>query len=485
MPPLRLIAETFGQDLETGFAAIRSELDVPLTFPPEVLAEAEAVSRRGPTLPTGGVTDTYADRTDLELITIDPPGSTDLDQAFAAEETPSGYRVWYAIADVAAFVAPGGALDAEARRRGVTLYSPDMRASLHPEALNESAGSLLPHTTKPSVLWQIDLDHDGQQIDAHAHRAMVRSRARLSYREAQDQIEAGTDNRSLRLLRTIGELRVAIEADRGAISLQLPAQEIRRLPSGDYELFYDRSMPVESWNAQISLLTGMAAGAIMVDAGHGLLRTLPPLDDETVAQVRRAARALDIEWSRDESYPDRMRRLDPNIGPEAALLTRAARSFRGAGYAAFLDGETPDQPLHGAIAAIYAHVTAPLRRVCDRFANEIILAHCAGRPAPEWALAALDDLPATMQGSRQRDRALERATVDFVEAVALRGRVGDTFDGVVLSHRRRGANIQLRDPAVLAGISEKPDLGAALRVRLDAVDPDARRVEFAIEGNAE
>lgn len=479
MPPLRLVADTFGAELKAGFDRIRRELQVPDGFADDVLAEAADVARRGPLAPPGSA-DEFADRTDLELLTIDPPGSTDLDQAFAAETTDRGYRVWYAIADVAAFVAPGGALDTEARTRGVTLYSPDMRASLHPEALNEAAGSLLPDTVKPAVLWQIDLDAEGNQIDAHAQRAMVRSRQRLSYRQAQDRIDGDDDNVSLRLLKTIGELRLALEAERGAISLQLPAQEITQLPNGDYELHYDVSLPVESWNAQISLLTGMAAGAIMVEAGHGLLRTLPPLDDRTVAEVRRAARALEIEWPDGESYPDRMRRLDPSIGREAALLTRAARSFRGAGYEAFTDGRIPEQPLHGAIAAIYAHVTAPLRRVCDRFANEIILAQCADRATPAWALEGLEELPQIMGQSRQRDRALERATVDFVEAVALRSRVGETFSGVVLSHRRRGANVQLRDPAVLAGIADKPEIGSDIRLLLESVDTDARRLEFSI-----
>jgi len=421
------------------------------------------------------------DRTDLALLTIDPPGSTDLDQAFAAEATDQGYRVWYAIADVASFVHPGDPVDTEARARGVTLYSPDMRASLHPDSLNESAGSLLPDTTKPAVLWQIDLDREGRQTQAHARRAMVRSRQRLSYRQAQDLIDGGTDDPSLQLLKVIGELRIAIEAERGAISLQLPAQEITQLTNGDYELKYDSSLPVEAWNAQISLLTGMAAGAIMVEAGHGLLRTLPPLNEGTVAQVRRAARALDVDWPTGESYPDRMRRLDPNIGTEAALLTRAARSFRGAGYEAFTDGVVPEQPRHGAIAAIYSHVTAPLRRVCDRFANEIVLAHCADRDAPEWALEALPELPGIMGTSRQRDRSLERATVDFVEAVALRPRVGERFDGVVLSHRRKGANVQVRDPAVLAPIAEKPDIGEPVRLTLVDVDTHARKVNFRLD----
>ena len=103
---------------EQAFGRIRGELDVPERFPEVVLAEAEA-ARVDP-----------SDRRDarsLPLVAIDPPGSTDLDQAFSAERRADGFRVHYAIADVGAFVEPGGAVDTEARRRGTTLYSPDTR----------------------------------------------------------------------------------------------------------------------------------------------------------------------------------------------------------------------------------------------------------------------------------------------------------------------------------------------------------------------
>lgn len=479
MPPLRLIAEHFEAELKAGFVQIRADLKVPTRFDEQVLAEASDAVKAGPRDPTGSPYDPV-DRTELDLVTIDPPTSTDLDQAFTAQRTRAGYRVFYAIADVGAFVMPGSALDMYAREQGVTLYSPDSRASLHPVIINEDAASLLPGTTKPALVWQIDLDRDGHQTSANLSRATVRSRHKLSYRQAQHHIDNGTGGQALELLREIGILREQIEAERGAISLQLPAQEITRLPNGDYELHYDQSLPVEGWNAQISLMTGMAAGQIMIEAGQGLLRTLPPLHDGTISQVRRAAKALEIDWPHGESYPDRVRRLDPNVAREAALLVRAARSFRGAGYQAFSNGEIPDQPLHGAINAIYAHVTAPLRRVCDRFCNEILLAQCADRPSPAWALEALHELPSIMGQARQRDSALERATVDFVEAVALRSRIGETFDGVVLSHRRNGANVQLREPAVLAGISEQPEVGSVVKLQLAGVDIDARRVDFEV-----
>src|ERR687886_170380 len=140
--------------LEQRFAAIRERLHVPDAFPPDVLAAAEQAARP-PRLPA-------VDRTDVEFVTVDPPGSTDLDQALHVARDSDGFTVHYAIADVPAFVEPGGAVDAEARRRGQTLYAPDRRTPLHPPVLSEGAASLLEGQVRPAFVWRFDLDADGE-----------------------------------------------------------------------------------------------------------------------------------------------------------------------------------------------------------------------------------------------------------------------------------------------------------------------------------
>jgi exoribonuclease R len=102
-------------------------------------------------------------------VTIDPPGSRDLDQAVAIETLPDGWRVFYAIADVAAWVDPGGAIDRTARERTQTYYSPDVRTPLHPPVLGEGAASLLPDGARPAALWTIDVDATGH--DRHRRAA--------------------------------------------------------------------------------------------------------------------------------------------------------------------------------------------------------------------------------------------------------------------------------------------------------------------------
>jgi exoribonuclease R len=456
-----------------GLAAIREELGVPTEFPDEVLAAAAGL--RPP--PEQG----RVDRRDLPMVTIDPSGSTDLDQALAIEDVAGGgHVVWYAIADVAAFVAPADPIDLESRRRGVTLYSPDGRAPLHPPALSEGLASLLEGQDRPAVLWRLRLDPDGHLVDATVGRALVRSRAQLSYEEAQRRVDAGDDD-ELGSLEVVGEQRLAIERDRGGVSLPVPDQEAVR--DGErYRLAYRAQLPVERWNAQISLLCGMAAADLMLAGGWGLLRTLPPADEESLAELRRHASALGVAWPAGARYADVIRELDPEDASAAAFLIQATRLFRGADHVPIRPGSAaPDDLLvHAAIAAPYAHVTAPLRRLGDRFATEAVLATTHGREPPAWARDALDEMPALLRSAMARASELDRAVLDHLEALVLSTHVGSRFAAVVVDQRRDAAVVQLREPAVVATVPGAHALGAEVEVEVLAADPVARTVELAV-----
>src|SRR4051794_23271426 len=395
--------------LRAGITRIQEELDVSPEFPADVesAAKAAAAAPRMPDL----------DRTTIPFLTIDPPGSMDLDQALHIERDGDDLVVHYAIADVAAFVTAGDPVDVEANRRGETLYGADSKVPLHPQALSEDAASLLPDQVRPALLWTIRVDPTGEGTDVRVERARVRSTARMAYDEAQRAIDDGSAVESLMLLKQVGELRLAREVARGGVSLPLPEQEVD--VEGDrWRLDFREQLPVEQWNAQISLLTGFAAASLMVYARVGLLRTLPPPDPRDVQRLHRTARALRIEWPAEQLYPDFIRSLDPSLPNHAAMVNACTRLLRGSGYVAF-DGEMPAQPQHSALASEYAHVTAPLRRLGDRYAGEVCLSLCAGTEVPDWVLAALPGLPKTLQTSGQRARAYERAVLDLVEAGVL------------------------------------------------------------------
>ncbi|HEY3670737.1 MAG TPA: RNB domain-containing ribonuclease [Acidimicrobiia bacterium] len=482
--PLRLAASAAA--LADDFARVRADLDVPTSFPAEVDAEAAAVaarSSRARWLPPGAPDAERLDARSLELVTVDPPGSRDLDQAFHAERQGSGFRVHYAIADVAAFVAPGGPLDREAFVRGETLYLPDGRAPLYPDVVGEGAASLLPEVDRPALLWTFELDADARPLATRCERATVHSRAAQSYAGAQAALDRGDASSSLALLRELGELLLDRERERGGVSIAAPGQEVVRDPDGSYSLELEAPLPVETWNAQISLLTGREAARLMGEAGVGLVRTLPPPDDGIVGRLRHTARALGVEWPSGAAYADVVRGLRPDTRARATFLLQALHALRGAGYAV-VTPEAP-APVHAAVGAPYAHVTAPLRRLADRFANEVVLAVAGGYAPPAWAVDALPGLVEVMPRADRHAGAVDRACIDAVETELLAGHLGATFPATVVDRHRRGVVVLLTDIPVLATVAGarpvgEAALGESVTVRLDALDPVARTSTFSL-----
>ena len=463
------------------FAAVRAEFALPTGFPAAVLAEAAEAAARAAT------GDGRVDATDIELVTIDPPGAKDLDQALGITRRGDGFRVHYAIADLGAVVAPCGAIDAEVRKRGQTVYLPDGSVPLHPPVLSEGASSLLPDGPHSAVLWTIDLDAAGERTAVDVRRATVRSRARLDYAGVQADIDAGRPHPAVAALAELGALRRALAVARGAIELELPDQEVAPDGVGGWTTRIRQRPPVENWNAEISLLTGTAAAALMLDAGVGVLRTLPAPEPSAVEQLKRTAATLGITWPDGATAAQVLSGLPHDTGPALALRRAASALLRGAGYAAFDQAAgmaPPADPGHGGIGAPYAHVTAPLRRLVDRFGTEVCLAVAAGAALPEWLTAALPTLPSVMAESDAVAAKVERACVDRTEAALLASRVGAEFAAVVLrasGPENEPGEVFIAEPPVLAKGTGVPRAGEVVRVELVEADPTTGRITFRAE----
>lgn len=458
------------------FGVVRRELEVPGPFPAEVLAAAAEAASSGPADLEGSA---RLDATDVAFVTVDPPGSRDLDQAVALEDRDGGgWLVRYAIADVAAWVEPGGPVDGEARRRTQTYYAPDMRTPLHPPVLGEAAASLLPDGPRPAVLWTIHVAPDGTTGAVDVRRATVRSRAQLTYEQVQADLDAGRAPEVLRPFPALGQALRSDARRRDAIELGLPEQEVVAGPDGRWRIEVRADRAVERWNAEVSLLTGRAAAAIMLEAGTGLLRTLPAPDPATFPRLERAGAALGVPWPAGAHPGAVLSKLDLTDPRHAAFADLAAELLRGAGYTA-LAGPGPTDPGHAGVGAPYAHVTAPLRRLVDRFATEICLAVRAGTTPPAWATEALDELPGVMADGDRRARALDRAAIDATEAFVLADRVGDVFPATVIETGDDHGTVVLADPAVRGRCDGKHlPLGAEVHVRCTEADVSTRTVRF-------
>lgn len=449
------------RSLSEGLAAIRSELQIPATFPAEVLAAAAAAAHRVP--------NAHVDRTDMAFVTLDPASSTDLDQAFSIEASGADLLLHYAIADVAWFVDDGDAVDVEAWRRGETLYLPDGKAGLYPPVLSEGAASLLPNGPRPAVIFTVRVDSEGGVRLDGVERALIRSRAKLAYDSVRDtDLPAG-----------FGELAHRIQAAedrRGAARVDPPEQEVVALPDGGFQLVFQPRLASEDRNAALSLATNLAIADALQSHHTGLFRVMAEPDERAVARLRRSADALGIRWPAATPLTSFERTLDQHDPHQAALMLAIRRAGSGASYAPYRDGVLP---WRAAMAATYVHATAPLRRLADRYVVRATLDIANGRAVSETVNQAFQKLTAVMARADALGGRVDRAVVDLAEAVLLAGKEGTVYAAVATEADDHGAKVQLRDLPVVARVSAPGvEPGEALSIRLTAVDAMHRTITF-------
>ncbi len=449
--------------LGEGLAAIRTQFQLPGDFSAETEAVATAAARKP-------LVD-HVDRTDIPFVTLDPTSSTDLDQAFAIDQSGNDIILRYAIADIGCFVADGDPVDTEAWARGETIYMPDEKVSLYPKVLCEGAASLLPDGDKPAIIFVVRISSDGGAVLDAAERALVRSRAKLGYATVRSEdLPAGFNELSRRI--------VAAEDARGASRVDPPQQEVIKASDGSYELQFRPVSAAEQANAALSLAANLAIADLLYRHQTGLFRVMPEPNDWSIRRLRHSARALGIEWPKAMSLDERQRNLDPNDPKQAAFMLAIRRAGAHASYAPFREGE---RPWHSAMRATYVHATAPLRRLADRFVDEAALAVANGSSVPASAASAFERLPDVMNRSDARAGQVSSAVLELAEAVVLSGCVGEVFEGTITDIDERGARIQLADPAAITRVQVSgAQVGEAVKLRLEEADPDRRLTRFSL-----
>jgi len=218
------------ESLSTGYAAGFAD-----SFPPEVLAAADGLPGQvGAAEFTG-----RRDLTSLPLCTIDGEDARDFDDAVYAEALGTGHRLVVAIADVAHYVRPGSALDAEALRRGTSLYLPDRVLPMLPERLSNDLCSLVPLQTRLCLVADLVIDGEGQTRQAELYPAVMRSAARCTY----DQVASSLAGNAVplpevvvsrfRTMAALADRLSAMRRARGALDFNLPEGQIVLGPNGE------------------------------------------------------------------------------------------------------------------------------------------------------------------------------------------------------------------------------------------------------------
>lgn len=304
----------------------------------------------------------------------------------------------------------------------------------------------------------------------------IRSGAKLAYETANEaDLPDG-----------LAELAVRVEAaerKRGAARIDTPEQELQATDSGRLVLSFRKRHRAEEQNAALSLAANLAVAQLLLEHHTGLFRVMNEPDAEAIARLRLQAAALDVSWPADELLKTLERRLDPNRPNDASLMLAIRRAGHGASYAPYSVGK---KPWHAAVAATYAHATAPLRRLADRYVVEAALALANGHNVPHQVNEAFPELPSVMGRAGGLAGRTEAAVLDLAEVVMLREREGELFDArVIEAGNKDRITAQLAKLPVVVrlnrngGQGEAPKFGDQLRLRLDRIDLAGRRAQFS------
>jgi ribonuclease R len=424
--------------------------NIPHVFPDKVVAEAEAAEHVG--------LEGREDWRDLPIITIDPADAKDHDDAVHAlpDDDPKnegGFVLTVAIADVAAYIRPGSALDREALERGNSVYFPDRVVPMLPERISNDLCSLRPLEDRPALAVRMVIGSDGLKKSHSFHRVMIRSAARLSYQQAQAAIDGRTDEITAPILGSVLEPLYACyrclaraRDERQPLALDLPERKIIL----DAEGMVDQVLVPERLDA------------------HRLIEECMILANVAAAEALEKAKIPFIYRAHDEPSLTKMHALGEVLSSVAmklpkqgalrpTIFNRILKAVEGLEHQTFINEvilRTQAQAEYtsqnyghfGLNLRRYAHFTSPIRRYADLIVHRaLISAHGLGKDGlhPETTHDQLAEIAARISASERRAMAAERETIDRLIAHHLADRIGATFEGQISGVTKSGLFVKL------------------------------------------
>jgi ribonuclease R len=416
-------------------------------------AEAEAAAAKEPTL--GGRTDLR----ELPLVTIDPPDARDHDDAVYAHldddpKNAGGWIAWVAIADVAAYVRPGSALDREARDKGNSVYFPDRVEPMLPEVLSAGLCSLREGETRACLAVRMVFDKTGRKRSHRFHRGLMRSAAKLSYEEAQAAIDGLPGDKAGPLMEPVlrplfaayGVLKAGREA-RSPLEIESLERRILFSPDGEIASITPRaSLPAHKLIEEFMIQANVAAAETLEQRRTPLIyRVHDTPSQEKVQALMDFLGTLGIAWSKGET--PRTERFNKLLeltrgGPHAEIVNEVVlRTQMQAVYA------TDNIGHFGLNLDRYAHFTSPIRRYADLIVHRaLIRAFTLGDDGlSDEDVARLKDTAERITAAERRAMAAERDATDRYVAAFLEDRVGAEFEGRITGVTRFGLFVRLHE----------------------------------------
>jgi ribonuclease R len=455
----------------------------------------------------------------LDLVTIDGEDARDYDDAVYCEPTRGGWRLVVAIADVGHYVRPGSALDAEARERGTSVYFPNRVLPMLPESLSNGLCSLVPEQDRLCLACELRVADDGRITRSRFFEGVMRSAARLTYREAGEFLERPAARHAPRLERLRERLTalhgvyrsfIRERKGRGALELDTPELKLAFDPAGQVAALIEQPRNDAHRLIEECMIAANIAAARFLDRHHvpTLYRVHGLPEADRLETLRHFLREFGL-WlpPAEDVRPEHLRDLLARLGerPDALLISTAV--IRAMPQAAYQPGNIGH---FGLALEHYAHFTSPIRRYPDLVVHRGIRQVLRGGD-PQELVAWHGPFPVLGQDCSFRERRADEATrsaVSWLKCWYMQQRVGEEFDGIVSGVVDFGLFVQLeglqvdgllhvsalgqdyfvRDRSGYRMVGRSSGrlykLGDRLRVRVTNVSLDDRRIDFELAGTA-
>lgn len=424
------------------------EFELAAEFGQAALAEAAAASP-----PTLGQDDDWRDDwRAFGLVTIDGEDARDFDDAVMAEPISGGWLIRVAIADVSAYVPVASALDTEARQRGNSVYLPGTVVPMLPEALSNGLCSLVPGEDRACLAVEIEIDADGQKKSHQFRRVLIRSAARLTYKQVQSVMDGTHDEADIKapsgaLHHLIAAYHCLIKArqKRGTLNLDLPERKAVINKQGQLEdIIFQPQKQANQLIEEMMILANVCAAETLEQAHRPTAyRIHPPPDPEKLEDLHDLAKALALPLARGQRIsPVIFNRLlaQAKDRPEAAIVNEAV--LRCQSRAVY---DTVNQGHYGLSLPRYVHFTSPIRRYADLLVHRGLIETCQ-LGTEKLSGDILDNLPAicaAISETEQKAAKAERRVLDRLAAQLYTGRVGDIFEVRIAGLLKAGLFVQL------------------------------------------